>query len=105
MIYEIRYLKPHFEDIIKKLKRKNKPIYDRLMKKIELVANSPKTDGHELLGNLKRFWDTHVDMYVLIYNIDEKRNIVTLVYFDHHDQVFKKVRIAIPYAKAELNRT
>jgi YafQ family addiction module toxin component len=104
MPYKIRYLKPHFEDIIKKLKKKNKPIYNRLMKKIALVAQSPTTVGHILHGNMKGFWDTHVDMYVLIYNIDEKRKTVTLVYFDYHDRVFKTAIVAIPYAIEDLLR-
>ncbi len=105
MTYEIRFLKPHFEEIFNKLKKKNRAIHDRIVKKIKSVAQSPRTTGHELLGNLKGFWDTHVDMYVLIYNIDEKRNIVTFIYFDHHDQVFKKLKIIIPYAISDLNRT
>ncbi len=104
MLYEIRYTKPHFADIIKKLKKKNKSLYNRLIKKIETLVVNPYSTGHELHGKLKGFWDTHINPYVLIYHIDEKRRIVRLVYFDHHDQAFKKAVIAIPSVMEDLLR-
>lgn len=104
MPYKIRYLKPHFETIIKKLYKKDRPLYNRLMKKIELVAQSPFTVGHALHGDLRGLWDTHVENSVLIYHIDEKRATITLVYFDHHSQVFRTATVALPSLMADLLR-
>ena len=104
MVYKIRYLKPHFEDIIKKLKKKDRNLYTRLMKKIDLVVQSPYTVGHILHGDLKGLWDTHVENSVLIYHIDDRRNTVTFVYFDHHDRVFRTATVALPALMADLLR-
>lgn len=104
MVYKIRYLKPHFEAIIKKLYKKDRPLYNRLMKKIELISQSPHTVGHILHGNLSGLWDTHVENSVLIYRIDDKRNTVTFVYFDHHDRVFRTATVALPSLMADLLR-
>ena len=103
MIYKIRYLKPHFEEIINNLRKKNKSMYNRLMKKIDLVVHNPKTIGHPLRYNLRGMWETHVaNHYVLIYHIDEKNMIIRLVYFDEHDHALKSVSITIPYLMEDL---
>jgi addiction module RelE/StbE family toxin len=104
MVYEIRYLKPHFKTIIDKLERKDKNLYNRLIKKIHLVVQSPYTVGHVLHGNLSGLWDTHVENSVLIYHIDDRRNTVTFVYFDHHDRVFRTATVALPSLMADLLR-
>jgi len=104
MIYKVRYLKPHFYDIVMRLKKRDKSLYNRLMKKIILVSKSPRTVGHELSNNLKGLWDTHVSHHVLIYHIDEKNSIIRFIYFDHHDQVFKRTEITLPFLMADLLR-
>lgn len=104
MTYKIRYLKPHFEDIVKKLYKRDRPLYNRLMKKIIAVVESPYTVGHVLHGNLSGLWDTHVENSVLVYHIDEKNKLIRLVYFDHHTQVFRTATVALPALMVDLLR-
>lgn len=74
---------PPFKEKLKKIYKKDRALYNRVMKKIEqivLKAKHYKPLKHELKG--KR--GAHVDPFVIIFKVDEE-NVVFLE-IDKHDK-------------------
>jgi YafQ family addiction module toxin component len=73
----------------KKLQKKNKEILRLINKKIQDILEDPHRFKalRKPLQNKRR---VHVGgSFVLVYEINEKEKIVTLLDFDHHDNVYK----------------
>ncbi|MBI5051158.1 type II toxin-antitoxin system RelE/ParE family toxin [Candidatus Micrarchaeota archaeon] len=74
--------------MLKKLRKRNPPLYERVMKKIAQILENPH--HYKELGNaLKGCCRTHLGSYVLIFEIDEKENAVKFINFAHHDDAYK----------------
>ena len=72
-----------FEKSMKKLKKKDKILFDQIQKKlIELVKNPQR---YKSLGNvLAGYRRIHFGAFVLIYTIDQ--DVVRIISLDHHDK-------------------
>ncbi|MDI6640279.1 MAG: type II toxin-antitoxin system RelE/ParE family toxin [Methanocellales archaeon] len=70
------------------MKKRDKALYDALVKKILLLYERPHI-GRPLRHVLKGRWRIHVGHFILIYEIDEENNKMTLLEFEHHDKVYK----------------
>jgi len=74
---------------LKKLKRKDREMLVQIDKKVQEILNAPYRFKplRKPLQNKRR---VHVGgSFVLIYEIDEDKKIVTLLDFDHHDNIYK----------------
>jgi len=74
-----------FEKSMKKLKKKDKVMYDQIQKKlIDLVENP---DHFKPLRNiLAGYRRIHFGSFVLIYKIDD--DIIRIISLDHHDKSY-----------------
>ena len=88
MVYSIEFSN-EFERSMKKLKKKNKVMFEQIQKKLIDVVKNPehyKPLGNILFG-LRRI---HFGSFVLLYSIDEKNKTVVLEDYDHHDKIYGK---------------
>jgi YafQ family addiction module toxin component len=74
---------PPFKKKLKKIFKKDRGLYERVMKKIEQIVSKPK-HYKPLKYDLKGTRGVHVDPFVIIFKIDEE-NIVFLE-IDKHDK-------------------
>ena len=74
-----------FEKSIKKLKKKDKILFNQIQKKlIDLVKNPER---YKSLGNVfAGYRRLHFGPFVLIYKIEN--NIVRIISLDHHDNAY-----------------
>ncbi len=84
MVYQIEF-SVQFEKSMKKLKKKDKVLFDQIQKKlIDLVQNP---DHYKPLKNiLAGYRRIHFGSFVLIYKIEG--DIVRIISLDHHDQSY-----------------
>lgn len=84
--YEI---KPHLQKIIKKLYKKDRFTYERLLKKIDEVSKSKNIDHYKNLRyplqHLKR---VHIGEKVLVFKFDKKNKTISFENFRHHDKIY-----------------
>ena len=84
MKYRFKFT-PFFEKQLKKLKKKDKVLFDRLKKKLKELRKNPK--HYKLLRNvLKGNRAAHLNPFVVVFNIQD--NIITVHYVKHHDKAY-----------------
>ena len=87
-MYELE-IKPTADRAFKKLAKKDKEQLRRIHNKIEQILEDPYR-----FKPLKKPQDgyrrVHVGSFVIIYEIDENKHIVTVLDYDHHDNIYKK---------------
>lgn len=76
------------EKILKKLSKKDKISSIYISKKITQIRENPY-HFKPLKKPLQNFWRVHIGNYVLIYSIDEKRKVIIIEKYKHHDEVYK----------------
>lgn len=76
---------PFFEKQLKKLKKKDKVIFERLGKKLKELRQNP--EHYKPLRNvLKGNRAAHLDPFVVVFDI--KEDIITVHYVKHHDDAY-----------------
>ena len=86
--YEV---KPNLQKILKKLSKKDKILYEQIVKKIEEIINSNNVEHYKNLRyNMKDSKRVHIGHFVLIFSFDKNRNLISFEDFEHHDNVYKK---------------
>jgi len=79
-----------FKKILKKLSKKNKPLYEQVLKKIYEIINSYNMDAYKNLRfNMKDYKRVHVGHFVIVFEIDKNKNFISFENFDHHDNIYK----------------
>lgn len=85
--YEIM---PELQRILNKLFKKNKIVYEQIMKKIEeIIQNSQhyKPLRYNLSGERR----VHImKSFVLKFEIDEQSKVVRFIFFGHHDEAYER---------------
>jgi addiction module RelE/StbE family toxin len=79
----------HSSRSCKKLRAKNPVQYEQLKKKVRVIVKNPES-GKPLHPPLKGFWRVHIGHFVLIYQIDTKKNVVLLLKLVHHDETYRQ---------------
>ena len=75
----------HFEKSIKKLKKKDKTLFNQIQKKLIDIVQNP--EHYKTLGNaLAGYRRLHFGPFVLTYKIEN--NIVRIISLDHHDKTY-----------------
>lgn len=82
-------IKPGLKKTLSKLFKKDKSAYDAVMKKIYSIitcrdVNHYKNLKHEL-KNLKR---VHIGHFVLVFEYDSGKDLVSFEDYDHHDNIY-----------------
>lgn len=77
------------EEKLEKLRKKNKVALRAIGRKIKQVLEDPYR-FKPLRAPLQGKWRIHIDSsFVLIYSIDEAKNTVTVLDYDHHDKIYR----------------
>ena len=70
--------------------KKNKKLYDAVMKSVEEIIKNPH-HYKQLRYNLKGLRRVHLKKsFVLIFEIDEEKKMVSFLDFGHHDEIYRK---------------
>ena len=76
---------------LKKISKKDKIFYDKIVNKIREITNSEKIEHYKNLKyNLKDSKRVHIGHFVLIFRYDKKSNIVIFDNIKHHDIVYRE---------------
>jgi mRNA-degrading endonuclease RelE of RelBE toxin-antitoxin system len=76
--------------IMLKLSRKDKPLYEQLLRKIEEIINCYDIDHYKNLRyNLKDSKRVHLGHFVLILQYNKQTNEIRFDDFNHHDIIYK----------------
>ena len=82
--------KPLFKKILKKLYKKNKTTYERVIAKIQEIINSDVEHYKNLRHDLKDFKRVQIGEKVLVFKFEKNKNLIAFEDFDHHDKIYKK---------------
>ena len=72
----------------RKLRKKDSAQFDCLTKKVKEILENPH-QFKPLKSPMQRMRRVHIGSFVLVYDIDEARKVVTLRRYEHHDSVYK----------------
>ena len=79
------------EKILKKLSKKNRQLYEQILKKVNEIINSYDLEHYKNLRyNMKESKRVHIGHFVLVFQFDKKNNKVLFDDFDHHNKIYKK---------------
>ena len=84
MEYSFRFT-PFFEKQLKKLKKKDRVLFERLGKKLKELRKNPehyKPLRNVLRGNRA----AHLDHFVIVFDV--KEDMITVHYVKHHDKAY-----------------
>ena len=85
--YEI---KPSLQKILNKLSKKDKNLYEQVLKKISEITDSSDVEHYKNLRyNMKDSKRVHIGHFILVFNFDKKSNLISFEDFDHHDRIYK----------------
>ena len=78
------------ERFLPKLYKKDRKLYEQILKKIDEIVNSYNIDAYKNLRyDMKELKRVHVGHFVLIFRHDKNENIILFEDFDHHDNIYK----------------
>ena len=79
------------QEILRKLSKKDKSIYEQVLKKINEVINSFDIEHYKNLKySMKDSKRVHVGHFVLIFRYDKATDTINFDDFDHHNSIYKK---------------
>lgn len=77
--------------ILEKLSRKDKPLFEQVLRKINEVINSESVEHYKNLKyNLTEFKRVHIGHFVLVFKYDKNSNLISFEHFDHHDTIYRR---------------
>jgi len=86
--YEV---KPHLKKILKKVSKRDKNLYEQILKKIEDIIKSEGIEHYKNLRyDMKDCKRVHIGHFVLVFSFDKSQNLVSFEDFDHHDNIYMK---------------
>ena len=74
--------------ILKKLRKKDLAQFEALSRKVNEILENPQ-QFKPLRSPMQHMRRVHVGSFVLIYDIEETRKVVTIRRYEHHDTVYK----------------
>ena len=84
------YVSENLEKILKKLSKKDKDLYNQILKKIDEVIHSEDIEHFKNLRyNMKDSKRVHIGHFVLTFQYKKEENLILFDDFDHHDNVYK----------------
>jgi YafQ family addiction module toxin component len=74
--------------IFKKLRKKDSAQFEALSRKVNEILDNPQ-QFKPLRSPMQHMRRVHVGSYVLVYDVDDAREVVTIRRYEHHDTVYK----------------
>lgn len=82
---------PSLKEILQKLFRKDRVLYEQVIKKIDEIINAYDVEHYKnLRHDLKEFKSVHAGSFVLVFRFVKSEDRIIFVDFDHHDRIYKK---------------
>jgi len=76
---------------LQKLSKKNKPLYEQVLKKIDEVVSTPDIEHYKNLRyDMKDSKRVHIGHFVLVFEYRKNENKLIFKDFDHHDNIYTK---------------
>lgn len=73
-----------------KIKKKNKPMFEAIVRKIREIKENPKR-YKPLKYGMKEYRRVHImKSFVLVFKIDRQKNKIIFEDFDHHNNIYKR---------------
>ena len=80
----------HLQKILKKLSKKDKYLYNQVLKKIDEVIHSKNIEHYKnLRHDTKDSKRIHIEHFVLIFQYKKEENLILFDDFNHHDNIYK----------------
>jgi len=80
-----------FRKILKKLYKKEKKTYERLLNKIKEISENEGVEHYKNLRKpLQHLKRVQIGEKVLVFKFDKKNQIISFENFRHHDNIYKK---------------
>ena len=84
-------IKPYLDKILQKLNKKDKTLYESVIRQINEVVTSSDIEHYKNLKyDFKNTKRVHISSFVLIFNYDKTNDFVSFIDFDHHDNIYKR---------------
>jgi len=81
----------HLQDVMKKLSKKDKSLYEQLFKKVNEIINCGDVEHYKNLRyNMKDSKRVQIGHFVLVFQYDISSDTINFDDFDHHDLIYKK---------------
>ena len=81
----------NFDRILEKLFKKNKTLYEQLLKKMDEIVESYDVEHYKNLRfNMKDSKRVQIGHFVLVFQYDKRTDTLNFDDFDHHDNIYKK---------------
>jgi YafQ family addiction module toxin component len=76
---------------LSKISKKNKELYEQIMKKIDEIINSYDVEHYKnLRQGMKDLKRAHIGHFVLVFRFDKGNNFIFFDDFDHHDLIYEE---------------
>jgi len=80
----------NLQKILNKTSKKDKDLYNQILKKIDEVIHSENVEHYKNLRyNMKDSKRIHIGHFVLIFQYKKEENLILFDDFDHHDNIYK----------------
>ena len=74
--------------VFKKLRKKDSVQFEALSRKVKEILENPQ-QFKPLKSPMQHMRRVHVGSFVLVYDINEARRVVTIRRYEHHDNVYR----------------
>ena len=82
---------PSLQRTLNKLSKKDKNLYEQVLKKIEKVTNSSDIEHYKNLRyDLKDKKRVHIGHFVIVFQLIKSENKIRFLDFDHHDVIYRR---------------
>ena len=83
-------IKPELNKKLVKLSKKDKNMFEAVMKKIEEVVSSGDIEHYKNLRyDMKESKRVHIGHFVLVFGYDKAKDFVSFEDYDHHDKIYQ----------------
>jgi YafQ family addiction module toxin component len=80
----------NLEKILNKLSKKDKDLYNQILKKIDEIIHSEAVEHYKNLRyNMKDSKRVHIGHFILIFQYIKEENLIPFDDFEHHDTIYK----------------
>ena len=81
----------HLKNILSKLAKKDKQLYEQVLKKMQEISNNDNIEHYKNLKfNMKDSKRVHTGHFVLIFQYNPSADEINFDDFDHHDKIYNK---------------
>ncbi len=82
---------PSLIKLLAKMSKKNKALYEQVMKKIEEITSTTEVEHYKNLRyDMKDLKRVHIGHFVLVFEYNKAVDKIIFKDFDHHDKIYKK---------------